>query len=84
MFYGYMAIFQDRNNTNEAYITGGAEIDLQGSLYFKNANFRCGGSGLEAGTQLVAGTVDVRGNSVININYDGRFFDPSFEALLVE
>jgi Flp pilus assembly protein TadG len=82
--YEYIAIFQDRRNETEAYVTGGAEIDLEGSLYFKNANFRVGGSGLEAGTQLVAGTVEIAGNSVVTVNYDGRFWRAGFKSLLVE
>lgn len=82
--YDGMAIFQDRDNTREAYITGSSEIHLEGSLYFKHANFRCGGGGLQAGTQLVAGTVEVDGNSVIYINYDGRYRTVGNRSHLVE
>jgi hypothetical protein len=82
--YQGMAIFQDRSNEEESYITGGSEISLTGSLYFKNANFRCGGGGLQAGTQLVAGTVEVDGNSKIWVNYDGRYRVAGNKSHLVE
>jgi hypothetical protein len=82
--YEGMTIFQDRANTEEAYITGSSEVYLTGSLYFKNANFRCGGGGLQCGTQLVAGTVEVDGNSIIYINYDGRYRVAGNKSHLVE
>lgn len=82
--YEYIAIFQDRANTNEAYINGSSEIDLKGSLYFRNANFRVGGDGIQAGTQAVAGTVEIDGGAVVHIDYDGRFFTAGYRSLLVE
>jgi hypothetical protein len=82
--YEGMTLFQDRANEEEAYITGSNEVYLEGSLYFKNANFRCGGGGLQCGTQLVAGTVEVDGNSIIYINYDGRYRVAGNKSHLVE
>jgi hypothetical protein len=81
--YDGMAIFQDRSNTEESYVTGSTEINLEGTLYFKNANFRVGGDGIQAGTQLIAGTVEVDGGSYVIINYDGRNFAPGFYSFLV-
>jgi hypothetical protein len=82
--YNGMAIFQDRANTEEAYITGSTEIFLEGTLYFKNCNFRVGGDGLQAGTQLIAGTVEVDGGSYVIINYDGRNWTLGYMSFIVE
>ncbi|MHC4455657.1 MAG: hypothetical protein ACYS0I_00990 [Planctomycetota bacterium] len=79
-YYDGMAIFQDRANTEEAYIVGFSETYLEGTLYFKNANCRVGGDGLQAGIQLIAGTVEVDGGSNIIINYDGRNWIPDPHA----
>jgi Flp pilus assembly protein TadG len=81
--YDGMAIFQDRANTEESYVTGSTNVQLAGTLYFKNANFRVGGDGLQAGTQLIAGTVEVDGGSNVIINYDGRNWAPGFKSFLV-
>ena len=82
--YKGMAIFQDRANTEESYVTGSTEIYLEGTLYFKNANFRVGGDGIQAGTQLIAGTVEVDGGSIVIINYDGRNWTLGYKSYIVE
>jgi hypothetical protein len=82
--YKGMAIFQDRANQEEAYITGSTEIFLEGTLYFKNANFHVGGDGLQAGTQLIAGTVEVDGGSYVIINYDGRNWILGYRSFIVK
>jgi hypothetical protein len=78
-----MAIFQDRANTEESYVTGSTNVVLDGTLYFKNANFRVGGDGIQAGTQLIAGTVEVDGGSNVLINYDGRNWAVGYHSFLV-
>jgi len=82
--YHGMVIFQDRANQEESYINGSTEIFLEGTLYFKNCNFHVGGDGLQAGTQLIAGTVEVDGGSYIIINYDGRNWALGYTSFLVE
>jgi Flp pilus assembly protein TadG len=82
--YKGMAIFQDRANQEESYVTGSTEIFLEGTLYFKNANFRVGGDGLQAGTQLIAGTVEVDGGSYVIINYDGRNWILGYKSFIVK
>ena len=82
--YKGMAIFQDRSNTEQAYITGSTEIFLEGTLYFKNCNFKVGGDGIQAGTQLIAGTVEVAGNSYVIINYDGRNWTLGYKSYIVK
>jgi hypothetical protein len=81
--YDGMAIFQDRANTEESYVTGSTNVVLDGTLYFKNANFRVGGDGIQAGTQLIAGTVEVDGGSNVLINYDGRNWAVGYHSFLV-
>jgi len=82
--YDGMAIFQDRANTEESYVTGSTNVMLKGTLYFKNANFHVGGDGIQAGNQLIAGTVEVDGGSYVIIDYDGQNFAPGYKSFLVE
>jgi Flp pilus assembly protein TadG len=82
--YKGLAIFQDRSNTEQAYMTGSSEVYLEGTLYFKNCNFKVGGDGLQAGTQLIAGTVEVAGNSYVIINYDGRNWALGYTSFIVK
>lgn len=70
---GGITIFQDRDNTNEAFIRGTADLDLDGTLYFPNAervNIRGEGDGF--GNQLIGWAFDIRGSGIIRIDYDGR------------
>jgi hypothetical protein len=82
--YKYIAIFQDRDNPQVAQFNGNTTLDLRGTLYFPTAQMEFQGTGLEAGTQLIAGSITALGNTEMTINYDGRFFSAGFTSLLVE
>ncbi|MHC4189545.1 MAG: pilus assembly protein TadG-related protein [Planctomycetota bacterium] len=82
--YKYIAIFQDRDNPQDAEINGNTFLDLEGTFYFPTAHMVFQGTGIEEGIQLIAGSMEAFGNTEMTINYDGRFFSAGFESLLVE
>jgi len=84
-YYKDVTIFQDRANTNEAYINGTADLDLDGTLYFPSTdpvNIRGGGWGF--GNQLIGYRFDIRGQGIVGIQYDGRNRAPVTASFLVE
>jgi len=82
--YEGMAIFQARDNYNDARIIGTSLMDLNGTLYFPNNFLELGGTGDGFGNQLIADTIWVHGTGEITINYDGRNSSPGSRAYLVE
>jgi len=81
--YTGIAIFQDRNNPNPAYILGTNNLDITGVIYFPQNHVEIGGTGDGFGTQLIADTIEIRGTGLIQINYDGRNPFPANRAILV-
>jgi hypothetical protein len=81
--YEGIAIFQDRDNTTSAKIEGISTFSLEGTYYFPNNHLDIGGTGYEAGNQLIAHTMNIAGNSNLTINYDGRFKAPGNKVFLV-
>jgi hypothetical protein len=79
-----VSIWQDRNNSNEAIILGNADFALSGTLYFSGNHVELGGSGFEAGNQLLCASLDLHGTGDLGIAYDGRNFDMSTEVVIVE
>ncbi|MCE5185272.1 MAG: Tad domain-containing protein [Planctomycetaceae bacterium] len=69
--YAGVSMFQSRTNTDKALIVGNADLQLTGLLYFPNAALEIGGTGCIMGNQLIANTIEVRGNSLINVPYLG-------------
>ena len=86
--YTGIAVFQDRNNTEEAKIVGGSDSHFGGTLYFHSHDFdtvtRVGGNSEDCGIQLITDNVIVHGTGTIRINYDGRNWNAAFMSLLVE
>jgi hypothetical protein len=83
--YKYIAIFQDRANPNEAKLSGNVLFtQLKGTLYFPTAHMKFSGTGIEAGTQLIAGSIETVGTTSMTINYDGRFHVPTYRSMLIE
>jgi hypothetical protein len=82
--YKYLAIFQDRANQEEATITGNGQLSITGTLYFPTTHVAFSGGNIDAGTQLIAGSIETQGGTSLTINYDGRFFVPLFLSILVE
>ncbi len=82
--YKYLAIFQDRADREEASMAGNAQLQITGTLYFPTAHVKFTGGNIDAGTQLIAGSIETTGGTNLTINYDGRFFVPMFRSTLVE
>jgi hypothetical protein len=79
-----VSIWQDRNNTNEAIILGNAEFALFGTLYFPSNHVQLGGTGFQAGNQLLCASLDLHGTGDLSIGYDGRNFIKARISALVE
>jgi len=79
----FVTIFQARDNTCEALITGTGLFDLEGSLYFPTAHVRISGDGANLGNQFIAWTVEIFGDGEVTIDYDGRFPAPGQKSYLV-
>ena len=83
--YKYITIFQDRANPNAAKITGNVVFtQLTGTLYFPTAHMVFSGTGIETGSQLIAGSIETQGTTSLTINYDGRFFVAGYRSILVQ
>jgi hypothetical protein len=78
-----ISIWQDFHNPNPARIIGTGDFDLSGTLYFPNNHTEIGGTGFQAGNQLLTGSLDLHGTGVIGIAYDGRNFIESWNSYLV-
>jgi hypothetical protein len=79
-----ISIWQDRNNTNDAIILGNADFALFGTLYFPSCHLELGGTGFQAGNQLLCASLDLHGTGDMLIAYDGRNFEASMQSFLVE
>lgn len=71
--YAGVSLFQARDNKSTASIQGTNQMTVTGTIYVPGATLSVGGAGNGFGNQLIADKIDVFGNGVININYDGRF-----------
>ncbi|MDH4201751.1 MAG: PEP-CTERM sorting domain-containing protein [Phycisphaerae bacterium] len=68
--YEGISIFQSRTNYNDSEINGAGGLDLTGKLYFPNNHLSLAGYGDTIGSQIIADTVDIGGNGLINIPYN--------------
>lgn len=68
-----VTIFQARDNTNDSRILGTADTDLGGTIYMPKNHIEIGGTSDNIATGLIADTVELHGNGLMTINYDGRF-----------
>jgi hypothetical protein len=71
-YYEDISIFQSRSNYEDAEINGGGGLNLTGVLYFPDNHLRIEGNSDTIGTQLIADTIGVHGNGLINIPWDGE------------
>ncbi|MHC4883366.1 MAG: hypothetical protein ACYTCV_12355, partial [Planctomycetota bacterium] len=69
--YEDISIFQSRTNTNDAEINGGGGLNLTGVLYFPENHLRIEGNSDTIGTQLIADTIGIHGNGLIEVPYNG-------------
>lgn len=82
--YWGISIFQARDNTNPAKITGTNDMNLEGTYYFPMAPLEIGGTGIALGNQVIAWTTAIHGTGEFTIAYDGRFPVPGTRVFLVE
>ncbi|HET6572409.1 MAG TPA: pilus assembly protein TadG-related protein [Fimbriiglobus sp.] len=80
-----MLFFQRRRNTETAAIQGkaGVEVDLNGTIYAKWANFQLAGEG-RYDAQFVVGSMSIAGQAVVSINSTGKSFGHANQVFLVE
>lgn len=83
--YEGVTIFQDRANTNESWIQGTSDLDLDGTLYFPRSEFlHILGGGWGFGNQLIGWRFEIQGSGIVGIQYDGRNRAPTTGSFLVE
>jgi hypothetical protein len=79
-----VAIFQARDNSTQARITGNAGMSLQGADYFPNNKLEVDGTGIALGNQLIAWQMEINGNGTFRIQYDGSIPTPGSKVFLVD
>lgn len=83
-YYEGMAIFQARDNYNDATIIGTSTMDLGGTIYFPENFVELGGIGIGLGNQFIADTIWIHGTGTFTINYDGRNIASGSKTYLVK
>lgn len=80
-----MLFFQRRRNTSTSSIQGkaGLEVNLNGTIYAKWANFQLAGEG-RYDAQFVVGSMSIAGQAVVTINSTGKSFGNANQVFLVE
>lgn len=79
-----IAMFQSRTNTNEGRIVGtGGNLDLQGTYYFPKNKMNFGGSGYQAGAQLIAWELEIYGSGQMDLAVNGLIPAPGRRVFLV-
>lgn len=68
-----VTIFQARENTNDSRVLGTADTDLEGTIYMPSNHIEIGGTSDNIATGLIADTIELHGNGLMGINYDGRY-----------
>jgi Flp pilus assembly protein TadG len=81
--YGGISVFQARDNTTGAVMTGNNLMDLQGTYYFPVANLELGGTGFAVGNQVIAYTAWIHGTGEKTLYCDGRNPAPGTLVFLV-
>jgi len=82
--YEGISIFQARDNSSVADITGTSLFNLQGLLYFPANHLELSGTGESFGNQVIANTVELDGTSEITIYYLGGGAVGRWTVFLVE
>lgn len=69
--YTNISFFQARGNDTGAEIIGNPQVNIQGVLYFPDAEVEIGGTPLAFGNQIIAWTIWIHGNAEMNIDFNG-------------
>jgi len=78
------AIWQSRHNPTYGKIIGGGDMNIVGTIYCGYNPMEIGGSSNQMGNQLIAGTLNMHGNTPIRIAYDGRNGYVTSQSILVK
>jgi hypothetical protein len=66
-----LLLYMDPSNAGVITINGNSGSSYEGTIYAPSGRIDAGGNALDAiNAQLIADTVDVQGNTVINVNVD--------------
>jgi hypothetical protein len=73
-------------NTPEVHLNGSPRVAVHGTLYFPAPiHLVCNGNLGQWGSQILCGSADIRGDTTISLNYDGRNSPgPSYRSFLVD
>src|SRR5207253_1447227 len=82
--YAGISFYQDRGNSSPITLQGTPGANNSGVMYFPAAHVSNAGNPNSTGSQLIADTLDVQGNSQLNINYNNGFSTPRHQSFLVQ
>jgi Flp pilus assembly protein TadG len=85
--YQGITIFQARDNTSQAVISGNNQFQIEGILYFSGNAVDVGGDPgtvVKPADQLICATARFHGNCTVDINYDGQNVIKGFRSVLVK
>lgn len=68
-----VTIFQARGNTNDSTILGTVDASISGTIYMPDNHVQFGGTSTNLANGLIADTIEIFGNGIMSINYDGRY-----------
>ncbi len=78
-----IAIWQDRSNPTYGTIIGGGDFSIAGTIYCGYNPLEIGGNATQMGNQLIVGCLNLHGDIVLGIAYDGRNLIKSHRSILV-
>jgi hypothetical protein len=82
--YKGISFYQDRSNSSADTLQGTAGAFNSGVMYFPAAHVSVAGNPTSTASQLIADTLDVQGDSQLNITYDTGFPIPRHQSFLVQ
>ena len=68
-----VTIFQARDNTNDSRMMGTTATNMEGTYYFPSNHIEIGGTPDSFGNGLIADTIEVHGNGLMQIDYLGQY-----------
>jgi Flp pilus assembly protein TadG len=82
--YKGISFYSARGNTSAVTLQGTPGANSSGTFYFPSAHVSIAGNPTSTASQLIADTLDVQGNSELNINYNNAFPIPRHQSFLVQ
>jgi Flp pilus assembly protein TadG len=82
--YKGISFYSARGNTSPVTLQGTPGAINSGTFYFPSAHVSIAGNPTSTASQLIADTLDVQGDSQLNINYNNAFPIPRHQSFLVQ